>query len=175
MWFQIIKGDNMANSSKKTLKKSTITKKKCTNSPTVADWRTHYEFWSGRELSLGSLERLAENIITLVKEDKTILSWNKVLLLCDIHPTDFKVYQKRCPELTKSKRFAMFALGVNREEKAITRQIDYNVMKHMQGLYDKSWAAQEERHAELRKNISSENTTKIIVMKDFEEKPKNNE
>lgn len=152
---------------KKNTKKSKSTKKKKLNQVKVSDWRTHYAFWSAHELPMVSLERLAENVINLIKEDKTILSWNKVMVLCDIHPEQYARFQEKCPKLKDSKKYAMLTIGVNREHKALTRQIDANVMKHMQGTYDESWKAQEEYHAEIKQRIAEESTAKIIVMKDF--------
>jgi hypothetical protein len=157
---------------KKTRKKPSIAKKKNIKQVYVPDWRTHYTFWSAKELPMISLERLAENVVEVIKTDETVLSWNKVMVLLDIYPEQYYRFEERCPKLKDSRKFAMLTIGVRREELALTRKIDANVMKHMQGVYDKSWAAQEKRHAELRKNIASESGTKIIVMSEFGSKSK---
>ena len=162
---------------KKIRKRSSITKRKNVRKDVNSkkndpeDWRHTYLYWAQKEIPDSALDLLAQKIVRIVNDDPEILTLNRVLARCKVHGDKLLDYVERSHSLKKAREYALFMIGVNREEKALSRKIDGRVMSHMQGMYDKSWARQEERHAELRRNIQSDNTTKIIVMKDFESKP----
>jgi len=132
------------------------------------DWRNKFEFYSQKEMPLGALETLADLIINTVKTQPEVMTFNKILALCDVQACSMEKFLKRSEKLRKAKSYAMFMIGINREEAALHREIDCGIMKHMQGRYDALWKEQDIFFAELRKNNQPEHTTKIVVLEKFE-------
>ena len=117
------------------------------------------------------MKTLADLIVNTVKTNPKIMTFNKVLALCDVHGSSMVKFLERCEKLRKAKSYAMFMIGISREEAALNRSIDGGIMKHMQGRYDPAWKAQDIFFAELRKNNQPEHTTKIVVLEKFESPP----
>lgn len=154
---------------KKTLKKPTITKKKRKKQYGDVSWRGAIEFWNKKQMPISSLELLADRIVDIVDNDPDIITLNRVLARCKVSSDSLRDYVEKCEKLKHARDHALLIIGINREEKALMRRIDGNIMKHMQGIYDKQWASQEERHAELRQSATPEHTTKVVVLKDFKD------
>jgi len=164
--------NNGANSGKKVKRtQSIIAKQNATKQRLDYDWRNKYTFYNQKSVPLCSLETLADLIINTVKTDPKIMTFNKVLALCDVQASSMVKFLVRSEKLRKAKGYAMFIIGINREEAALNRSIDGNIMKHMQGRYDPSWKLQEIYHSELRKNNQAEHTTKIVVLEKFAAPP----
>lgn len=136
---------------------------------TRADWRYRYKFWHQKGIPLIAIERLAENMLTIIEEDKTIVTFNSLLVKLGLTNNQFDEFLQRSDKLVKAKGYTMFAIGANRETKALYRQIDGSVMKHQQGIYDEKWKEREIFHAELRRNTQPEGNTKVVVLKDLKD------
>jgi len=158
---------NKTHTCKKKESKSTISKPK-DSKQRKDDWRTKYTFWNQKGLPVAALEDLADKFIATVKSDPSIMTLSKLYYICDVSPSSMVKFLERSEKLKEAKEYARFVIGMNREEGALYRKIDGNIMKFMQGHYDDKWKEEENRQAELRKNNTSEHTTKIVILEKFE-------
>jgi len=129
-------------------------------------------FSDARFITEASLDKLAQDMVDLVDENKNILTFSNVILSFGLTKSSFYNLLARNKNLKKAREYILFKIGMNREELALKKKIDGNIMRHQQGLYDPDWKKQDIFFADIRKPKEEENKTQIIVVKDFDDKKK---
>lgn len=114
------------------------------------NWKAKYKFWNQKGIPVACLDDKAEEMLETVLENERIITLNE---LCIMHHVQPKKVSRFCEISEKFKDIMTYIraiIGTRREKQTLAKKMDYNCMRHMQGMYDPEWKAQEQYFANLK-------------------------
>jgi hypothetical protein len=113
-------------------------------------------------ISNETLERMAEDLVKwAIETDAIVIS--KFFLYKGISWQSFYRWIAQCDYLGQAYELAKGIIGVRREEGAITGKLKDSMIMKIHGFYSPEWRQNEERLAQLNKDVNTPSNTPITV------------
>jgi hypothetical protein len=114
-----------------------------------------------------TLIRLGEELLTWAEHDEEALTISKFFSKHKISYSTLFHWKKRCPELDESYHIAKELIGVRREEGALKGKYKENTVIKTLGIYSQEFRDDENRKAQITKDINQGSATQVVLVPDF--------
>ena len=135
---------------------STISKTKVAKQgePWTRDFRFQFRIRGVREINNDALEYLAGLMLTWIQHSENLYDIRAFLCYQNILKDHLGDFQARCPKLDNAVKATYQRIAYNRERNALAKDPSGTAFKHMQGVYDPEWKAQEIYFNQLRQQVA---------------------
>jgi hypothetical protein len=144
--------------------------KKRTSKSRIKKSPPSFDFWRQWGRLDAALEKLADTLITWIKEETDEYSVEAFLTAHNIPRTRYYEYVRKNKRLKEAHEFALMALGARREKGALKNKLNAQTANFMMPHYDPNWKAMVEWRKEVSKpeeHATSAATQVIVKMEPF--------